>query len=335
MNPGKVSQSILKRSVLKCIDQSREEVAVDPAAGEDCAVLRLEDGNDLLFAVSKTAPYPSQMGKYAVTSVVNKIAAQGGVCIGILVHAIFPSRTRELHIKNAMEELESAAAAHHLAVVGGHTELSETVAEPVISLTGIGKAARGTYIRTAAAEAGKDVVMTKWIGLEGTAILAREGKEELLTRLPEAFIEEAKSFESLLSVAAEAATAVKSGVCAMHAVSEGGIFGALWELADCAGVGLSIDLKNIPVRQETIEISEFYHINPYELLSGGSLLLVADHGYELVERLLEEHIPAAVIGRTTDGNDRVIRSRDEFRFLEPPKMDEIYKVTFRKEKSKK
>ena len=151
-------------------------------------------------------------------------------------------------------------------------------------------------------------------------------------RLPRHFIEDAKAFAGLLSVAPEAACAGKSGVSAMHAVSEGGIFGALWELADCAGVGLSVDLKKIPVRQETIEISEFFHINPYEMLSGGSLLLVTDHGLELVDLLGKEHIPAAVIGRTTAGNDRVLTSNEEIRYLEPPKMDEIYKVFFEAEK---
>ena len=97
----------------------------------------------------------------------------------------------------------------------------------------------------------------------------------------------------------EAATAVKSGVCAMHSVAEGGIFGALWEMAAGAGVGLEIDLKKIPVRQETIEICEYFEINPYETASGGCLLMVADKGYDLVRKLEKEHIPAQLIAKTT------------------------------------
>ena len=60
------------------------------------------------------------------------------------------------------------------------------------------------------------------------------------------------------------------GVSAMHDVTEGGVFGALWEMAEASGVGLEIDLKKIPIRQETIEICEFFNLNPYQLISSGS-----------------------------------------------------------------
>ena len=123
-----------------------------------------------------------------------------------------------------------------------------------------------------------------------------------------------------------------SGVTAMHDVTEGGIYGALWEVAESTGVGLEIDLKKIPIRQETIEICEFFELNPYELISSGSLLMVTDDGLGLVRNLEKEGIPAAVIGRICEGNDRVVINDDEKRFLEPPKSDELYKaITYHKE----
>ena len=124
----------------------------------------------------------------------------------------------------------------------------------------------------------------------------------------------------------EAAVAVRSGVSAMHDVTEGGIFGALWEMAEASGVGLEIDLKKIPVRQETIEICEFFGINPYELISSGVMLMAAKDGNRLVMELAKENISACVIGKATEGNDRVLLNDGERRFLEPPKSDELYKV---------
>ena len=85
---------------------------------------------------------------------------------------------------------------------------------------------------------------------------------------------------------------MKSGVRAMHDVTAGGIFGALWELAEASGVGLDITLKKIPIRQETVEICEFFDINPYQLASGGSLLMAAEDGNRLVMDLAKEGIPA-------------------------------------------
>ena len=69
--------------------------------------------------------------------------------------------------------------------------------------------------------------------------------------------------DAYISVQSEAAVAVTSGVSAMHDVTEGGIFGALWEMAEASGVGLEIDLKKIPIRQETVEVCEFFGVNPY------------------------------------------------------------------------
>ena len=108
--------------------------------------------------------------------------------------------------------------------------------------------------------------------------------------------------------------------------TEGGIFGALWEIAEASGVGLEIDLKKIPLKQETVEICEFFGINPYELISSGSMLMAAKDGNGLVMELEKAGIPAVVIGKATDSNDRVLLNEEERRFLEPPKTDELYKA---------
>lgn len=168
--------------------------------------------------------------------------------------------------------------------------------------------------------------MTKWAGLEGTTILAKDKEAELLSRYPADLVESAKELIEHISVVKEAKIAREYGVAAMHDITEGGVFGALWEMAEASGVGLSVDLKKIPLRQETVEICEFFDLNPYMLMSSGCMLMAADHGNELAEALNREGIPAAVIGRLTEGRDRVIVNEDERRFLEPPKTDELYKA---------
>ena len=162
-----------------------------------------------------------------------------------------------------------------------------------------------------------DILVTKWIGIEGTSIIAKEKETELKTKFSVPFVEKAKALDAYISVQSEAAVAVKSGVSAMHDVTEGGIFGALWEMAEASGVGLEIDLKKIPVRQETIEVCEFFGINPYQLISSGCMLM---------RELEKAGIPATIIGKATAGNDRVLLNEEERRFLEPPKADELYKA---------
>lgn len=165
----------------------------------------------------------------------------------------------------------------------------------------------------------QDIVVSKWIGLEGTVMLAKKHYSRLRERFPLRMIEEAVGFDKYLSVIPEAATAMKSGVCGMREISRGGILAGLWEMAQEAGVGLEVNLREIPVRQETIEICEFFGENPYELLSGGCLLMTTTDGNGLVEALHREEIPAVRIGRTTKGNDRVLYNEGRKRFLNKPR----------------
>lgn len=167
--------------------------------------------------------------------------------------------------------------------------------------------------------ANQDIVVSKWIALEGTAELAGQHRERLRERFPARMVEEAAAFDRYLSVVPEAATAMKSGVCGVRSLSQSGILEGLWEMAQEAGVGLEVDFRMIPVRQETIEICEFFGRNPYELASGGCLLMTTGDGYSLVSALLREGIPAAVIGRTTRGKERVLYNQGRKRYLDKPR----------------
>ncbi len=169
---------------------------------------------------------------------------------------------------------------------------------------------------------GQDIVMTGFIALEGTARLAGEQRERLLRTLPEELLNEAESFLNYLTRVPEAAAVVRHGATAMITVGDGGIMTALWTLAAYSGTGMRVNLRSIPVKQETIEICETLELNPYHLLSGGCALLTADNGYRLCAELGESGVEASVIGRITADNDKVIVNGDSLGFLNRPQTDE-------------
>lgn len=317
----------MKRSVLKKIKTHREEVVNGAGVGTDCAVLSLQDGCETVLATTPVSAPAGELGVYAVTMALNNVAAAGAEPIGVLLAVLLPEETPESDLQQIMEQAENVCCACGAEIMGGHTEVSPVVREPVMTVTGVGKRRAAQAGQLSGVRAGQDVVISKWIGLEGTVRLARAHRKELCTRYPAHMIEEAAALDRYLSVIPEAATAVKSGVCGMHDVSRGGIFGALWELAQRAGVGLEIDLKKIPVKQKTIEICEYYGLNPYELLSGGCLLMTTCDGAALVTALAREGIPAVIIGRTTAGNDRILYNEEEKRYLDKPKEDQIYQIS--------
>lgn len=326
MNLGKVPETVLKRSVLNQIRHRRSEVLVGPAIGEDCSILAVADDEVLVVSTDPITGTVQDIGTLAVHITANDVASNGAEVIGLMLTILLPDGTKEAELRTMMQEIEAVCAKLDIEVIGGHTEITKAVNQPIVTVTGIGKMKRNEMIKTAGAIPGQEIVMTKWAGLEGTAIIANAKEEELRTKYSASFIDGAKKFIDYISVVPEAMVARAIGVTSMHDVTEGGIYGALWEIGAASKVGLEVDLKKILLKQETVEICEFYDINPYMLISSGCMLIVTDKANQLVERLKAGGIAAAVIGRITEGNDRIIINEDERRYLEPPKSDELYKV---------
>ena len=346
MKCGKLTESIYERSVIKVVKANSTENRkfYDGAGlGADCAVLtgsRASGSADEVCAgiVSGQAMASGRDKRVIVRAYLaaaNHVIARcaNGEVLGLhYAHAnitvVVPEKMREIKVRNMIEAASVQAEETGIPILSCNVRVLQSVTEPIVTcMVNAGLENKGEskliFLKKKAL-AGEDIVMTKWLGLEGTAVVAQDSYEKLCGRYPKDIVEEAAEFYRYLSVVPEAATAVKSGASYLHVVREGGVFGALWELAAANGVGLVADLKRIPVRQETIEVCEFFDLNPYELLAGGSLLIVTPNGGELVHALEQSGVPAAVIGRTTQGNDRIIRHGEEARFLEPANGDQIY-----------
>ena len=326
MKIGKVPENVLKRSIFKQIHTRRPEVVLGAGVGEDCAAVKLAADEMLVMSTDPITGTAKDIGTLAIQITVNDLASAGAEPIGVMLTVLLPEYIEEPDLRRMMAQVEAACAKAGVQVMGGHTEVTAVVNQPVITVCGVGKVNDGALVSTAGARCGMDILVTKWIGIEGTSILAKEREEELCTRFSAPFVEKAKRLDAFISVLPEAEVAVQSGVSAMHDVTEGGIFGALWEMAEASGVGLEIDLKRIPIRQETVEVCEFFGINPYQLISSGCMLMAAEDGNALERALGRAGIPAAVIGKVTAGNERVLLNGEERRFLEPPKTDELYKI---------
>lgn len=326
MEIGKVPENVLKRAVFKQIHHRRPEVILHPGVGEDCSAVEVASGEVLVFSVDPITATDKGTGTFAVHVTANDLASSGAEPIGIMTSIILPPRKREKYLRELMGEIEEACNELKIEIMGGHTEISAAVNQPIVTVTGVGKVKKDALVSTGGLNPGDELVLTKWAGLEGTAIIAAQKREKLLETLPEEIVDTARDFYKYLSVVPEANVSVKTGISAMHDVTEGGIFGALWEMGAASEVGITADLMKIPIRQETIEVCEIFGINPYRMMSSGSMLIGCANGNLLVEKLAEAGIPAAVIGRATDSNDRVITNGEETRFLEPAGSDELYKI---------
>lgn len=326
MKIGKLPEPILIRSVLKQVKHRREEVLVGPAVGQDCAVVQVESDEVLVMSTDPITGTVKDLGSHSIHITANDLAASGAEPIGVMLTVMLPDTVEEPEVKKMMQEAEATCKKLNMEVLGGHTEITNVVRQPLISVTGVGKIKKSRVITTLQVQPEQDIVVTKWIGLEATTILAKEREEELRKRFPAGIVDTAIGFDRFLSVVPESRIAMEHGVAAMHDITEGGVFGALWEMASGAGVGLEVDLKKIPIRQETVEICQYFDLNPYQIMSSGSMMIAADDGHELVRKLEKAGIHAAVVGRTNAGNDRILRNGEDVRYLDKPQPDELYKV---------
>ena len=326
MKIGKLPETVLERSVLKQINHRREEVIVGPALGQDCAVLSLEDDEVFTLSSDPITGTVKDLGSHCIHVTANDLAASGAEPVGVMLTIMLPSVTKESELKKIMSDAESTCSELGMEILGGHTEVTDVVKQPLISVTGVGKVKKNELSLATQMQPEQDIVVTKWIGLEATSILAKEKEEQLLKGFNQDFIDTAKHFDKYLSVIPEAKIAREIGVSAMHDITEGGVLGALWEMANGAGVGLEVDLRKIPIRQETVEVCEFFKLNPYLIMSSGSMLMASNDGETLVTKLKEAGIDATIIGRTNDSNDRIIKKGNEISYLDKPQTDELYKV---------
>ena len=270
---------------------------------------------------------------YGLLTEVNELAAQGVHAGSAEIRNEIPadmdkSRMHSIrnHIAKAMEKLETEDFQLEELHIAG--EKCAALRVPQIVITAAGETDQKERIADAllTVRAGQDIVYAGWAGLEGMLRIIGEKEAELRERFTPAFIGQMKAYDSELCGLSKIAVADAMGVSVIRQVSRGGILASLWDLAKDTELGLNLDLKKIAVRQETIEVCEHFRLNPYQLASGGSFLMLTENGEALADALNQKGIQAAVIGQLTDSNDKIIHNGEDMRYIDRPAPDELMKV---------
>lgn len=323
---GKIPQDILHRCVFNNTGAKRKEVLVASKIGEDCSALKLDDDEVFVISSDPITGADKDIGYIGVHINTNDIASSGADPIGIMVTIMLPKESNEEQLENIMSQLSKACKEIDVQILGGHTEVTDAVNRPIISVTSIGKVNKNRLITTGGAKAGQDVILTKWAGLEGTAIIATDKEELLINNMKPEAIKKAKQLKYSLSVIPESRIARNYEVSCMHDVTEGGVFGAAWEIAECSNVGIEINVDDVPVLEETKQLCEVFNIDPYKLISSGCMILTADDGKEIVKELLRNNVSASIIGKIRNDKKKLVNVAGTQQKLEEPVADELYKV---------
>lgn len=320
MRVGKLTNKQLDRLILSKLKHTRKEVVMCPGIGVDCTAV--ETGGRL--AVLSSDPITaakSRIGSLSVNVCCNDAAASGAEPIGLMVTLLLPPEVSESEIDDLMDELVSAAASANVDIIGGHTEITESVTRIVTSTTVIAREGKNGIISPRGMRDGDTLIMTKHAGLEGANILA-DYIENVSSILTDEEIALAHSFAEQTSVVKEGLYAAENGATAMHDATEGGVLGACWELSEASGVGLELYRENIVVHPVTEKLCRACGIDPLRLISSGCMLITCQNGAEMLEGLRSAGVDAAIIGRAHGEGVRFSCGEK----IAPPDADELYKI---------
>lgn len=319
MRLGKLDNDRLEELVLNKFRSTRPEALSAPEIGRDCAVLNLGGDLAVLSCDPITSASVSQLGRLSVHVNCNDAAAAGAEPVGLLVTLLAPPDAEEAQIGAIADDLAQAARDANVDILGGHTEVTDSVTRFVTCTSVVARMPKENALT--GIRPGNDIVMTKWAGLEGTMLIA-DSFPERLSQLDAETLKIVEAFSSLLSVVPESRIAMQHGVTAMHDVTEGGILGAVWEMAYESGCGAVIDPASIPILPETLSVTKAAGVDPLRLISSGSMLISCHDGQRMVDALQKAEIHAACIGCATVEGILLADGTP----IDPPGADEIYRL---------
>jgi hydrogenase maturation factor len=294
---------LLKRHVTR-----DPRVVVGPGIGIDAAVIDM--GDRLLVAKSDPITFTGdEIGWYAVHVNANDVACCGAAPRWFLATILLPetAATPEL-ARQIFQQISEACRSLGAVLCGGHTEISHGLSQPIVVGHMLGEVAKEDYVTAAGARVGDALVLTKGFALEGTAILAREKREELRGAFAEEELQRCAQFihEPGISVVRDARLALEvGGVHALHDPTEGGLATGLRETAEASGVGLRVEEDRLPLVPECERLCRHFGLDPLGVIASGALLMAVERERcaAIVEHLRRHGIAAFEMGQVVPAEE--------------------------------
>ena len=320
MKQGNLSERYLKNSIFRQIPKTNQKLLVGAGIGNDFSLTENADstasvGGETVTSMSGlvTADGAGECPEVAFYKAYNNFLCSLGNCDYARIAYFLPKECKDSKIKAYSTTFAELAKEEKIQIVGGNSLVSSSFQTPNFLVTLFGRSSENYRPNKKAICPGFDIVHIGFTGILGTNLLLDKYEDALSQRFTAAFLQGARFPQSsyrvqdLLKVITEHDLISQSKICYIHDVSFGGIYLALWQLGEFIGKGFLIENGKIPLRQETVEICEYLDKNPYYIDGMGGMLLVCEKGSVVTKLLNEKGVMAKVIGRITEGKERLVK----------------------------
>ena len=315
MTSGKISREFFEEKIAPRLGAERDDVALGPKHGVDFGVIDIAD-RAVVTATDPVSVLPAlgfeRAGTFALGIVLSDVAVSGIAPTHLTISFSLPPEMTDREFDRLWGAIDAECRDLGVSVVTGHTARYPGASFPWVgAATAIGVGDPERIVRPDGARPGDDILVTKGPAVEAVGLLT--------TLFPDAVglsgepLATAQARLDDVGAVRDALVAAAAGrVTAMHDATEGGLLGAFHEVADSAGVRLSIDSAAVP-RLAGIEAAcKALGMDPWRATTSGTLVIAVDpESTDAVLAALEDRgTPVAVAGRVEAGSGVELDGRD-------------------------
>jgi hydrogenase expression/formation protein HypE len=201
--------------------------------------------------------------------------------------------------------MKEAADKAGIRIVTGDTKVVEHGSGDLIFIntSGVGRVVEGVRIDPSACKSGDVILLNGCIGDHGVAVLS--AREELQFQTP------LKSDTAPLNGLVDAILHLTKDISVLRDPTRGGIATTLNEISHSSGIGMVLDERSIPIRQEVRGVCEVLGLDPLYIANEGKLLVILpEREAKRVLEVMRNHplgLEASMIGRCTGDHPGVVR----------------------------
>ncbi len=282
--------------------------------GHDAAVLDAGTGR-IAFTTDSYVVRPlffpgGSIGTLAVNGTVNDLAMAGARPIALSAGFIIEEGLSVDTLRRVVASMQEAAREAGVPIVTGDTKVVDRGKGDgvFINTAGVGLVEHALDIQPRRVRPGDAIVLSGDIGRHGMAIMAvREGLQ---------FESAIESDCAPLSAPVLALIAAGVDVHCLRDITRGGLASALNEIAAPAGVSMTVDERQVPVREDVRGACEILGFDPmYVANEGRFVAFVPEAQAARAVQVLHAHpvsAGACVAGRVLDGRPGLVSARSVF-----------------------